>query len=143
MREFSISVEIDAAPARVWAVMTDIERWHEWTASVRRIRQLDRGPLRPGVRALIRQPKFPPALWKIVAIDPGRTFTWVSRAPGFSVVARHSVEAAGHGSRATLALEFQGIFGGWFGRLTRDINNRYLALEAAGLKRRSEHPGRF
>jgi hypothetical protein len=62
----------------------------------------------------------------------------VSRAPGLIVTAKHSVTPIGSGSRATLWLNFAGIFGPFFGRLTRDINNRYLAMEAAGLKRRSE-----
>ena len=45
------------------------------------------------------------------------------------------------GSRATLSLELQGIFGGVFGRMTKDITERYLAFEARGLKARSENPG--
>jgi hypothetical protein len=54
------------------------------------------------------------------------------------VTARHFVTPIGTGSRATLSLNFSGILGPFFGRLTHDINNRYLAMEAAGLKRRSE-----
>jgi hypothetical protein len=54
------------------------------------------------------------------------------------VVAKHSVEPMGVGTRATLSLRFEGMLGGWFGKRTKDINNRYLAMEAAGLKSRSE-----
>ena len=139
MREmdFSISVDITAPPDRVWAVMSDIEKWHEWTPSVRSITLRDPGALRTGSRAWVRQPKFPPAHWTVTEVGE-RSFTWVSRAPGMVVTARHSVTPIGTGSRATLSLNFAGIFGPFFGRLTRDINNRYLAMEAAGLKRRSE-----
>ena len=139
MREmdFSISVDIAAPPDRVWAVMSDIEKWREWTASVRSITLRDPGPLRTGSRAWVRQPKFPPAHWTVTDVS-ARSFTWVSRAPGMVVTARHSVTPIGTGSRATLSLNFAGIFGPFFGRLTRDINNRYLAMEAAGLKRHSE-----
>ena len=80
-------------------------------------------------------------LWTLTAIEPGRSFTWVSRAPGLRVVAHHSVEPTVSGSRATLSLELQGVFGGVFGRLTRGITERYLALEASGLKARSEDAG--
>jgi hypothetical protein len=135
--DFSINVDIAAAPDRVWAVMSDIEKWHEWTPSVKSIARRDQGPLRPGSQAWVRQPKFPPAFWTVTEVGD-RGFTWVSRAPGMMVTARHYVTPVGDGSRATLSLNFAGLLGPFFGRLTRDINNRYLAMEAAGLKRRSE-----
>ena len=56
--DFDISIDIAAPPDVVWAVISDAERWHEWTESVRGIRLLDKGPLRVGSRALIRQPDF-------------------------------------------------------------------------------------
>ena len=61
------------------------------------------------------------------------------------VIARHQVEAFGEGSRATLSLRFAGLLAGLFGYLTRGLNERYLALEAKGLKQRSEswHPDPF
>jgi hypothetical protein len=135
--DFSISVDITAPPDRVWAIMSNIEKWHEWTPSVTSVKRRDRGPLQPGSRAWIRQPKFPPALWTVTEVG-ARSFTWISRAPGMTVTARHYVTTAGSQSRATLSLNFSGFLGPFFGRLTHDINNRYLAMEAAGLKRRSE-----
>jgi hypothetical protein len=135
--DFGINVDIAATPDRVWAVMSDIEKWHEWTPSVKGVTRRDQGSLRPGSRAWVRQPKFPPALWTVTEVGE-RSFTWVSRAPGMVVTARHYVTPIGTGARATLSLNFAGLFGPFFGRLTRDINNRYLAMEAAGLKRRSE-----
>jgi carbon monoxide dehydrogenase subunit G len=140
--DFQISVEVAAPPDIVWAVMADAERWHEWTPSVRSIRRIDSGPLRVGSRAVIRQPRFPPAMWKVTAIDPGRSFTWKSGGPGMWVYAQHSVDAVGSGARATLALHFDGAVGRMLGRMTRKINNRYLGLEATGLKRRSEELAR-
>jgi uncharacterized protein YndB with AHSA1/START domain len=136
--DFQISVDIAAPPAVVWSVMMEAERWHEWTPSVRSIRQLDSGPLRVGSRALIRQPGFPPAMWKVTALEPGRSFTWRSGAPGMWVHAHHSVEPVEGGARATLRLHYEGLIGRLLGRLTRAITNRYLGFEAAGLKRRSE-----
>jgi uncharacterized protein YndB with AHSA1/START domain len=140
MRAFSITVDIDAPTERVWQVMSDTDRWHEWTPSVTSIRRLEGGAFAVGSRVVIRQPRFPPALWKLTAIEPGRSFTWASVGPGMRVVAHHSVEPTGSGSRATLSLQLEGIFGGLFGRLTKGITERYLAFEAQGLKARSEHP---
>jgi hypothetical protein len=136
--DFQISVDIAAPPDVVWAIMADAERWHEWTPSVRSIRLLDGGPLRVGSRAMIRQPKFPPAMWTVTALDTGRAFTWTSGASGLRVYAHHSVEPAPVGARVTLRLHYEGVIGRLIGRLTRDITNRYLGFEAAGLKRRSE-----
>jgi len=136
--DFQIAVEIGAPPEIVWAVMADVERWHEWTPSVRSIRLLDAGPLRVGSRALVRQPRFPPAMWKVTALDPGRSFSWKSGAPGMWVHGSHSAMAWGDGTRAVLSLHFEGVMGNLLGRLTRGITNRYLGFEAAGLKHRSE-----
>jgi uncharacterized membrane protein len=138
MTSFSTSVTILAPAERAWSVMSDIERWHEWTPTIRSIRRRDAGPLRVGSRAIIRQPRLPPALWTVTDLQPGRSFTWVSRAPGIRVTAHHQVEAGDGESRAALSLAFTGPLGPLFGWLTRRINERYLALEAAGLKRRSE-----
>ena len=38
----------------------------------------------------------------------------------------------------TLSIHFDGLLGPLWGWLTRRLNERYLGLEAAGLKRRSE-----
>jgi uncharacterized protein YndB with AHSA1/START domain len=139
MREFSTSIDIVAPPERVWQVMTDTDRWNEWTASVTSVKRLGDAPFAVGTKVLIRQPKFPPALWTVTAIEPQRTFTWVSTAPGLRVIGRHSVVPIAGGSRATLSLEMHGLFAGVFGRLTGGITERYVALEANGLKARSEN----
>jgi hypothetical protein len=136
--DFEISIDIAASPDVVWAVMSDVERWHEWTPSVRSIRLLDRGPLRIGTRAMIRQPKFPPALWQVSALEAGRSFTWKTGAPGMRVFGQHSVAPSGPGSRATLRLHYDGPIGRLLARMTRGITNRYLHFEATGLKQRSE-----
>ena len=137
MTEFNITVDIAAAPARVWQVIADIERWHEWTPSVSSIRRLDAGPLAVGSRARVRQPRLPPAVWEVTELHDGRSFTWVTRSPGVRVTARHAVEPGELGARARLAVEFSGLLGPLVGRITRDLNERYLALEANGLRRRS------
>jgi hypothetical protein len=140
MRKFSMTTDITASAARVWEVMSDVDRWHEWTPSISAIKRLGGDPFAVGTRAIVRQPKLPPALWKVTQIEPGASFTWVSRAPGMRVVGTHSVEPTATGSRATLSLELHGVFGGFFGWLTKGITERYIAFEATGLKARSENP---
>ena len=135
---FSISVEIDAPAERVFEVMTDVVRWHEWTPSITSIKRLDDGPFVVGSRALIRQPKLPPAVWTVSRIVPGRGFEWVNRAPGLRVTGHHFAEPLTRGSRATLALSYEGLFGGLLARMTEGITKRYLNMEADGLKARAE-----
>lgn len=141
MKTFRTAIDIEAPAPRVWEVMSDVDRWHEWTPSIRSVQRHDTGALAVGHRVTIRQPRLPPARWEVNEWEPDRQFTWVSTAPGVQVTARHEVEPRGEGSRANLSLEIRGVLGGLLGWLTGTITQRYLALEAAGLKARSEQPG--
>ena len=137
--QFSTSIVIAAPPERVWSVMSDVERWPEGTPTVRNVKRLDDGPLGVGRRARIRQPKLFPAVWTVIALDPGRGFTWTTSGPGVLVTAHHGVETLSDGTtRATLSIAYSGRLASLVAWLTLGINDRYLGLEAAGLKRRSE-----
>jgi uncharacterized membrane protein len=135
--DLSIAVDIKAPPDRVSAVLRDIERWPEWTATMSSVRRMDDGPLAVGSRAKVWQPKLMPAVWQVTELDH-RNFTWVTRSPGIRVKAGHLVEANGAGSKVTLSLEFSGFLGVLVARLYRDLNRRYVAIEAEGLRKRCE-----
>ena len=136
--DYRVSVEIAAPPERVWSVMADGARWPEWTASVTSVTRLDHGPLRIGSRARIRQPRVLPAVWRVTELHEGRSFTWVTGSALVRATARHEVESIPSGTRATLSIRYSGLLGGLVGSFTSALNDRYLALEAAGLKARSE-----
>jgi hypothetical protein len=87
---------------------------------------------------MIRQPKFPPAMWKLIEIEEGRRFVWVTTGPRVSVVGRHPVDELGRGSRVNPVARIRGLLGGLIGRMTANLNQRYLGLEAMGLKKRTE-----
>lgn len=140
-KQFQTSVHIAAPPERVWAATIDIERWPEWTPTVTRARRLDSGPLRVGSRVLLHQPKLPPAIWVVGALGPGRAMILKSGLPGMRVIAHHRLEPEGEGCAVTLSVHFEGWFGGLLERWTGDLNHRYLALEADGLKRHCENRG--
>ena len=136
----SVTVDVDAPPERVWAVLSDVEAWPGWTASVRSVRRLDAGPLRVGSRVRIRQPRIPPTVWTVTELVEGQRFTWTALGPGVRTRAAHRVVPSGAGSRATLTVEPDGVVGRLVGRLYTGLTERYLAMEAAGLKQRSEQP---
>src|ERR1043166_8418778 len=48
-RDFRVSVDIDAPPARVWSVMSDVERWSNW---IEPTAQGSRVTLSVGIRGL-------------------------------------------------------------------------------------------
>jgi uncharacterized protein YndB with AHSA1/START domain len=135
---FEASVDIASDPAAVWAVYADVERWPAWTDSVTSVERLDEGPIHVGARTRVRQPRLPPAVWTVTAIEPGRSFTWEATGPWLRTVGTHVVEPTPTGARATARLEQLGPLGGLVGRLTKGLTERYLAMETAGLKARCE-----
>lgn len=137
--EQSITVDIAAVPARVWEVLSDVESWSQWTATVTSLRRLDEGPLRAGSRAKISQPRLPETDYRVTELDPGRSFTWVATGPGVLTTARHEVEPLPEGaSRVRLSVSQSGWLGSVMGRFYRGLTERYLAHEADGLKARCE-----
>jgi uncharacterized protein YndB with AHSA1/START domain len=136
--ELVVTVDIEAHAATVWGVLTDVERWPEWTASVARVSRVEAVPFTVGSRVRIEQPRLRPATWVVTRLEADRGFTWVTRSPGVLVTADHQIDPSGNGCRATLSVRFGGPLGTLVGWATRGLTNRYLALEAEGLKRRSE-----
>lgn len=135
------TIEIDAAPGRAWEVMSDIENWPEWTASVTSVAKLDPGPLAPGTRARIRQPRVMAMTWRVTEVTPGASFTWEARSGGVRSVAWHRVAPNGSGgSSVTLGLAQSGPLASLVALLFGRTMQRYVAMEAAGLKRRCEEP---
>jgi uncharacterized protein YndB with AHSA1/START domain len=137
--EVGTSIDVAAPPERVWEVLVDVERWPEWTESVREARPLEPGPLAVGSRVEVSQPRIPTGTYTVTALDPGRTFTWEQRQPGSTVSAHHEcAPLPDGGTRVELRVVMSGAVGGVVGRLYRKLTERYLALESAGLKARAE-----
>ena len=97
--------------------------------------QAPRRGLRVGARARIDQPRIPTTVWTVTALTEGREFTWEASGPGTRTTGRHGLEPVGPGScRVTLSITQSGWLGAVVGRGYRSLTDRYLAMEAAGLK---------
>jgi len=138
MKELSVTIDVDATPERVFAVLCDVETWPQWTATVTSVQRLDSGPFALGSRARVQQPKLMPAVWQVTEMDATRGFTWVTRSPGMQITAGHAIQKRGTGSRVVLSLVFSGLLGSLAARLYGSVSRRYLETEARSLKARSE-----
>jgi len=132
------SVAIDAPPALVWDVFTDVEGWPEWTASVDSLVALDGPGLEVGQRFELKQPRFPTLVWEVTALEPGVSWTWQQRSVGGLTLASHEVVAQGAGTLVRQRIDQRGPVGVVVGALMRRLTRRYLELEAQGLKAHSE-----
>jgi uncharacterized membrane protein len=137
------SIEIEAPAQLVWDVFSDVEHWPDWTASVTSLVGLDAPALAVGRRFAIKQPGMAKLVWTVTEIDPGSSWTWVQRAPGSLVTARHDVIAQPGGrTLVRQQLDQCGALGALVGRLMVKKTKRFLELEAQGLKARSEQLSR-
>jgi uncharacterized membrane protein len=137
------SIEIEAPAQLVWDVFSDVEHWPDWTASVTSLVGLDAPALDVGRRFAIKQPGMAKLVWTVTEIDPGSSWTWVQRAPGSLVTARHDVIAQPGGrTLVRQQLDQGGALGALVGRLMVKKTKRFLELEAQGLKARSEQLSR-
>ena len=133
------TIEIDAPAQLVWQVFSDVEHWPEWTASVTSLVGRDGTGLAVDKRFSIKQPGMGTLVWKVTEVDPGRSWTWVQRAPGALTSARHDVIGLPDGrTLVRQQLDQRGVLGELVARLMVNKTKRFLHLEARGLKARAE-----
>jgi hypothetical protein len=135
------TVDIDAPPAVVWAVLTDTAAYPEWNPFVRELSGdlVADGRLRvrigpPGRRAVTLRPR-------IVRIEPEHELTWLGRLLLPRLFdGRHSfvLEARPDGgTRFTQSEHFRGVLVPLMGRLLRSTGQGFEAMNQA-LRARSE-----
>jgi uncharacterized membrane protein len=137
--QFEKAIEIDAPQQRVWDVLSDIEAWPGRIETVDVVELLTPAPIRKGSQVRLKQPKLPEGTWDITVWDPPSYFEWTQKTGGVTSVAGHRVEALGEGrARLTLTLDMRGFLVPVIGRFYRGLTNRYMDLEAEGMKRAAE-----
>jgi uncharacterized membrane protein len=139
MAEYRDSILVRASASETWKVMSDVERWPTWTASMRQVTPLD-SPLAVGSRVRVSQPRLPTIVWTVEEYDTDVAFSWSNRTPGVRSYGDHRVTPVDGGTRVDLLLRQQGPLAGLSALLYARLTRRYLRLEAEGLKRRVENP---
>jgi uncharacterized membrane protein len=136
---FEKSIDIDAPQQRVWDVLSAIEAWPQCIETVDTVELLTPAPITKGSRVRLRQPKLPEGTWDVTVWDAPSYFEWTQKLSGATSVAGHRVEALGDGrSRLTLTLEMRGLLIPIVAVIYKDLTNRYMNLEAEGMKRAAE-----
>jgi uncharacterized membrane protein len=136
---FERSIEIHAPQQRVWDVLSDLEAWPQRIETVDVVELLTPAPIGVGSRVRLKQPKLPEGTWDVTAWDSPSFFEWTQKTGGVTSVAGHRVEALDDGrSRLTLTLDMRGLLVAVVGLFYRDLTNRYMTLEAEGMKRAAE-----
>jgi hypothetical protein len=130
-------IHIEAPPRDVWAVLMDVERWPDWTPTMRRVERLDAGPFGPGSRARITLRGLPPGAWRVTQLDDGRSFTWETET-GVRALAGHVIEPDGAGTKLTLTASTRGLFALLLTPVTMLLTRGHVRREAEGLKRYCE-----
>lgn len=137
MPEVTVSTDVPAPPAVVWAVLTDVESYPKWNTLLS-----VRGEFAVGetVAARLSMPGFPtvPFSPEVTAIEPERALRW--RSSLFGVVAEHAflLEPTADGGTAFVQQEsFSGPMAGpVVGRLERRIRRGFEQMNL-GLRRRA------
>jgi hypothetical protein len=139
MRTVSATIEIDASPQEVWAILTDLSRYPEWNPLFRSAA----GEVTVGKRIALRS--VHPANGrtmtvkpKVVAAEPGTELRWTSSLPGI-MTGEHSfvLSPANGGTRLVQSETFRGMLVPLAGKTLDRAAASFQALNEA-LKKRAE-----
>jgi hypothetical protein len=139
MKTMSATVEIDAPPMAVWAVLTDLSRYPEWNPLFRAAS----GEITVGKRIRLRSVhpasgRLMTVKPKIVTAEPGVELRWVSSLPGI-MSGEHSftLSPANGGTRLTQSESFGGLLVPFSGQILARAQDSFQALNQA-LKKQAE-----
>ncbi len=136
---FEKSIETDASQERVWDVLSELEAWPQRIETVDTVELLTPAPVTKGSRVRLKQLKLSEGTWDITVWDAPSYFEWMQKTGGITSVAGHRVEALGEGrARLTLTLDMRGFLSPVIALFYRGLTNRYMNLEAEGMKRAAE-----
>ena len=136
---FEQSIDIDARQQRVWEVLSDLEAWPQRIETVDVVEVLTPAPVGEGSCVRLKQPKLPEGTWEVTVCDAPSYFEFRQKSGGVINVAGHRVEALEEGrTHLTLTLDMRGLLVPVVALFYKGLTNRYMTVEAQGLKRAAE-----
>src|SRR4030095_3143390 len=130
--DFKVRVDIAQNPSVIWSVLTDLERWPEWTRSMTSLRRLDSGSFGIGSQVRIVQPKLKSLVWRVSDFAEGRAFAWEARSLGLFIRAGHEIQSSGSGSIVILTVHQSGWLAPLVNLFTQRLTRDYMKMEAQG-----------
>ncbi len=140
MASVELVFHVQAPPAAVWRVLADVERWPEWTPSIRRAQWLDGATFARGSRArVLIAGSLVASTWTVTSLEDERSFTWESRVmPGVVTVADHELTPEDGGTRVVLRVTIRGPLAVLAAPMLMAVTRRNMRLEGEGLKGTAE-----
>lgn len=136
---FQQVIDVDAQQRRVWDVLSDLEAWPRRIETVDVVELLTAPPITVGSRVRLKQPKLPEGVWEVTVWEVPSFFEFRQVSGGVTSVAGHRVEVLDGGrSRLTLTLEMRGLLVPVVALFYKGLTNRYMTIEAQGVKRAAE-----
>lgn len=128
---------VDATPAELWPILSDVLRWPEWLPTVTAV-TTDPAGGRPGTTRVgaayrVTQPRLGTASWEITDWRPDAGFTWVSRRPGVTTTGTHELRPVDGGTEVRLGIAWVGPLAGLTRALLGGMTRDYVTREAAAL----------
>jgi hypothetical protein len=131
---------INARPEHIFAELTKLSQWNQWTKSIISISFVNNDEIKVGAKIKVLQPKLLPAIWTITEISENKSLVWEKKSFGLKMTANHFIQDSNEGAIVKLQIIYQGFLAKLFYRLTSSLTESYLTMEIAGLKKRCENP---
>ena len=135
----SQKIDIDAPASFIFMVLTNLEKWPDWTGSVKKITRISGDSFSTGSRYRVQQPGLLPAVWTVTSIREKSSFSWEQKKTGLRLTAHHQiVPISSGGVTVHLSMVYEGILAGLVYYLTAALTRRYLDLELHGIRHECE-----
>jgi hypothetical protein len=140
MKAYDATSTIEAAPATIWAILTDAPAYGQWDSGVIRVD----GRIAPGERLKLVSEANPKRTFSLKVTDfrPGERMTWEGGTPLglFRGVRTFTLSPQGGATRFTVREQYTGPLLPMIWRSMPDLGPSFQKF-ATGLKRRAEQAG--